>query len=188
MMNSNIILSSVISSHQKKLVIGIRKLELSDINNTYCSWLNDPEVNRYLESRFTKWDIEKLTNYYMENNREGLFLAILDLTEKKHIGNVKLSIIDKKNSSTGLGIMIGDKNYWGRGIATEVIKIVTDYCFSQLNIQKITAGAYGDNHASINAFIKNGFSIEGETLGHFKTSTGWTSAVLLSKINAHIKE
>lgn len=188
MMDSNIILSSIISSHQKIFVIGIRKLELSDINNTYCSWLNDPEVNRYLESRFTKWDIEKLTNYYMKNNSEGLFLAIIDLTEKKHIGNVKLSIIDKKNSSTGLGIMIGDKNYWGRGIATEVIKIVTDYCFSQLNIHKITAGAYEDNRASINAFIKNGFIIEGETLGHFKTSTGWTSAVLLSKINAHIKE
>lgn len=188
MMNSNIILSSEISSHQKKIVIGIRRLELSDINNTYCSWLNDPEVNRYLESRFIKWDIEKLTNYYMENHREGLFWAIIDLTENKHIGNVKLSLIDKKNSSIVLGIMIGDKNYWGRGIATEVIKIATDYCFSQLNIHKITAGAYGDNHASINAFIKNGFIIESETLGHFKISTGWTSAVLLSKINDHIKE
>ncbi|MBX9567002.1 GNAT family N-acetyltransferase [Aeromonas hydrophila] len=188
MKDSSVFLSSVIGLRHQKMVIGIRNLELSDINSIYCSWLNDPEVNRYLESRFTIWDIEKTTNFYIEKSNDGFFWAILDLSKMKHIGNVKLSSIDKNHNRVDLGIMIGDKDYWGKGIATEVIKIVTDYCFSQLNIHKITAGAYGNNHASINAFLKNGFIIEGEMLKHFKTSTGWTSAVLLSKINDSIGE
>ena len=32
--------------------LSLRALEHSDLNSTYLAWLNDPAVNRYLETRF----------------------------------------------------------------------------------------------------------------------------------------
>jgi [ribosomal protein S5]-alanine N-acetyltransferase len=177
------LLSSPLQIPTNKMSIGIRKLMLSDINNSYCSWLNDPETNRYLESRFINWDVEKLVKFYNSIDDKDLFLAIIDIEKDLHIGNIKISSLDAIHNRAELGLMIGDKRYWGKGIATEAIRLVTDYCFSTLCLNKVTAGAYAENKASINAFLKNGFLIEGERREHYLTETGWTSAILLGKIN-----
>lgn len=177
------LLSSTLQIPTNKMSIGIRKLMLSDMNNSYCSWLNDPETNRYLESRFINWDVEKLVKFYNSIDDKDLFLAIIDIEKDLHIGNIKISSLDAIHNRAELGLMIGDKRYWGKGIATEAIRLVTDYCFSTLRLNKVTAGAYAENKASINAFLKNGFLIEGECREHYLTETGWTSAILLGKIN-----
>ncbi|MEN3795139.1 GNAT family N-acetyltransferase [Aeromonas caviae] len=163
--------------------ITIRNMIISDITETYCDWLNDNEVNHYLESRFTKWDINSLLKYYHDKSGVELLLAIIDNNSGAHIGNVKVSSIDKHHRRADIGIIIGDKKFWGKGIATEAIELVTNYCFSTLQLHKVTAGAYAENKASINAFMKNGFLIEGERREHYITEAGWTSAILLGKIN-----
>ena len=38
----------------------LRALEPEDLNNTYLGWLNDPAVNRYLETRFLPQSLETL--------------------------------------------------------------------------------------------------------------------------------
>lgn len=58
--------------------ITLRKLLLSDINETYCSWLNDPDTNRYLEARLINWDIEKLRHDYLINDDIDILMAIID--------------------------------------------------------------------------------------------------------------
>lgn len=166
-----------------KLSIAIRNLTITDINSTYCNWLNDNEVNKYLESRFINWNISSLKEYFHEKNKTELILAIVDCENNTHIGNIKVSTIDNSHSRAELGIIIGDRNYWGKGVATIAIQMVTDYCFTTLGLHKVTAGAYTENIASIKAFLNNGFVIEGERKEHFLTSSGWTSAILLGKIN-----
>ncbi len=125
-----------------------------------CNWLNDKETNQYLESRFTEWDMQSLLDYYHEKNKSELMLAIIDDDTGTHIGNIKASEIDKNHHRAEMGIIIGDKDFWGKGIATTAIGIVTDYCFDSLNLHKLTAGEYADNLASINAFITNFFIVE----------------------------
>lgn len=166
--------------------ITIRNLIASDITETYCNWLNDIEVNHYLESRFTKWDIDSLIKYYHDKNGVELLLAIIDDNSAAHIGNIKISSIDKHHRRADIGIIIGDKRFWGKGIATGAIELVTNYCFSTLQLHKVTAGAYAENIASIKAFQKNGFAIEGERKDHCLTPSGWTSVILMGKINKNI--
>lgn len=163
--------------------ITIRNMIISDITETYCDWLNDIEVNNFLESRFTKWEIDSLLKYYHDKNGIELLLAIIDDNSGTHVGNIKISNIDKHHHRADIGIIIGDKRFWGKGIATEAIELVTDYCFSTLQLHKVTAGAYVENIGSIKAFLNNGFVIEGERKEHFLTSSGWTTAILLGKVN-----
>ena len=176
---------SVQKTSNGELSIAIRKLTINDIDKRYCGWLNDSNVNRYLESRFTVWDINLLKEYFYEKDKSDIMIAIVDYETNTHIGNIKIASIDLLHGRAEIGIIIGDRKYWGKGVATIAIKMATHYCFTTLALHKVTAGAYIENVASIKAFLNNDFIIEGERKEHFLTPSGWTSAILLGKVNRY---
>jgi RimJ/RimL family protein N-acetyltransferase len=148
----------------KKIKIEGRKIylrTLSERNATkeYCSWLNDPEVNKYLETR--EATIAELKNYIREKNKNPncLFLGIFFKKNNKHIGNIKLEPIDFKNRKATLGILIGDKNYWGKGIGKEATKLLINYAFQKLNLKEINLGVISANKRAISLYKKLGFKI-----------------------------
>ena len=72
-------------------LINLRPLNISDCNKRYLSWLNNNEVNKYLETRWTKHSISSIKEYVSNINKSknNIILAIEDKTSKKHIGNIK---------------------------------------------------------------------------------------------------
>ncbi|KLV47112.1 hypothetical protein SH16_00835 [Aeromonas caviae] len=180
-MNTDSIILKKILNGQKSSIT-IRNLTVSDVTETYCNWLNDTEVNKYLESRFTKWDMSSLLKYFQDKSRKELLLAIIDDDTTTHIGNVKISSVDPYHNRVDIGIIIGDKRFWGKGIATAAIEIVTNYCFTNLGVHKVTAGAYINNKASIKAFLKNNYMIEGEMQDHYLTPSGWVNGIYMGKL------
>lgn len=142
--------------------IYLRKLHVYDVNQQYLSWMNDREVNRYLESRFQRWTVKKLKEYLRVVNKSNnnVFLAIFLKHDHKHIGNVKIGPIDYSHKSAYVGLIIGEKGCWGRGFGTEVLRLVTNFAFGALDLRKLSAGIYSNNVGSIKAFQKAGFATE----------------------------
>jgi len=140
--------------------ICLRKLKEEDASQEYCNWLNDPIVNKFLETR--KATIEELKEYIREKkeNKNCLFLGIFIKDIEKHIGNVKLEPIDWNNKKATLGILIGDKSYWGKGICSMVMKLVTEYAFEKLGLEKIDLGVISENKAAIKCYFNAGYKIE----------------------------
>ena len=64
-----------------------------------------------------------------------------------------------KKKSAQFGLLIGDKNYWGKGIGKEVTKIVTNWAFKELGLKKVGLGVIANNIAAINVYKKAGFKI-----------------------------
>ncbi|MCE2612117.1 GNAT family N-acetyltransferase [Flavobacteriaceae bacterium D16] len=62
--------------------------------------------------------------------------------------------------SSEIGYWIGEA-YWGRGIATQAIAQITRYGFEELQLERIYAGVYEFNLASMKALEKNGYIKEG---------------------------
>jgi RimJ/RimL family protein N-acetyltransferase len=91
---------------------------------------------------------------------EQLYAICLN-TSDEHIGNIKLGSIHSLYLSADIGLFIGKKTTWGKGYATEAIRILTRYSFNKLNLRKLNAGAYATNFASIAAFEKCGWTREG---------------------------
>lgn len=58
-----------------------------------------------------------------------------------------------------MGIMIGDKNYWGQDIGTETIKLIIKWAFKKLDINELKLGVRPNNIAAINAYKKAGFEL-----------------------------
>lgn len=140
--------------------IYLRKLKASDASERYCKWLNDPEVNEYLETR--KATIEDLKSYIEEKNKDEdcWFYGIFDLENDIHIGNIKLELINVNEKDSKLGILIGEKVYWNKGIGTEATRLLVKYAFDQLKMNRIHLGVISANKSAIKVYQKVGFTIK----------------------------
>ncbi len=139
----------------------IRTLKPSDINDAYLQWMNDMEVVRYTEQRFVKHqhsDVEKFVRDKLGSDMDFLFGIFF---KNRHIGNIKLGPIKWESLSAEVSYLIGNKELWGKGIATKVVKSVVAFGFSELGLKKISAGYYEINIGSAKVLEKCGFSVEG---------------------------
>lgn len=143
--------------------ICLRPLESTDLNERYLGWLNDPEVNQYLESGIFPYTSDELRKFYdgLTGSRDQVILAIAENGNGKHIGNVKLGPINWIYRKATLGILIGEKEFWGRGIGTEVTSLMVEYGFFRLNLRRIELGVFAEHKAAIKTYEKVGFKLEG---------------------------
>jgi len=141
----------------------LRQFDEADIGEDYLGWLNDHEVTKYLESGKFPSNLESLRTYldHFRNSSSDLIFAIVDRESDLHIGNVTLNRISWINRTADTGLMIGRKEFWGKGYAFDVWSLLIDYAFLRLGLRKIIAGAAADNVASIVTLEKLGFKIEG---------------------------
>jgi len=79
----------------------------------------------------------------------------------KAVGGVGFSPLeDEEYRSAEIGYWLGEE-FWGRGIATEVLIAVTDYAFSQFDLCRLYAHVFEWNLASARVLEKAGYEFEG---------------------------
>ncbi len=158
-----------------------RLLNPTDVTENYVRWLNDPEINQYLESRHSYHTLDSCQLFVAEmlkNKNQHLFGIFLK-SNNTHIGNIKLGFIDPNHHTGQMGILIGEKQQWGKGFATEAIKELTNWGFKSLRLQKIEAGCYDENIGSLRAFLKAGYQVEGFLRSHAVCGTKRVGSFLL---------
>tara|TARA_B110000003_G_C16479237_1_gene468880 strand:+ start:109 stop:606 length:498 start_codon:yes stop_codon:yes gene_type:complete len=134
-------------------------ISVKHCSDEYVSWLNDEDVNKYLESG-GDYDLNKLKRYLMNHEKKQTFFwAIFIKNKNKHIGNIKIDPIDSKLKSGEYGIMIGDKSEWGNGYAYEASDFIIKYCFSKLELNQIKLGVIKENLHAVRLYKKLGFKI-----------------------------
>lgn len=142
------------------------------IDELYVDWINDPVVNKFLSSEDKVYTKQDLVDYLKDITRSGsaFMFGIYILSNKKYIGNIKLSNTDDSLGSE-IGLMIGDKEEWGKGYSTEAICCIEKFAYSIDSITTLRAGVHKANPASLKAFLKNGFTIAEEVFREFKSET-----------------
>ena len=81
-----------------------------------------------------------------------------------------------------VGYWLGEQ-FWGRGIMTEVVTAVTDFCFDNFPLRRISAEVFANNPASARVLEKAGFTFE----GRLKNNVMKDGQVLDSLLYARIK-
>ena len=147
----------------------LRPVELTDVNDTYRSWMNDPVVMQYTESRFQTHSLEQIRQYVLsvQADESSCFFAIVEKKTGKHIGNIKIGHIHPVHRHADVGIILGDKTCWGKGYAAESLRLVAGSARQSLQLHKLMAGIYANNIGSIQAFLKAGFAQEGRFVSHW---------------------
>ena len=147
--------------HGSAVGISLRLVVLEDCTPRYLAWLENPEVNRYLETRWNVQSLDAIRTYI------GAQLAAADSylfaieAERDHVGNLKIGPINLHHGCADLSYFIGERASWGRGIATSAIRIASKIAFEVLGLYRLQAGVYATNLGSIRALEKADFRREG---------------------------
>lgn len=153
----------------------LRIVEPADVHLGYVNGLNDPEVNRYLDSvSRTHQTTEGVTAFVSHNltSTSDYFWGIWLDGGDCFCGTVRVHGIDSYHRVAHIGICIFDRNTWGRKIGVSAIAAVTDWALNVLGLRWVEAGAFESNVASQKAFVAAGyewvFDIPGKFLLHGK--------------------
>jgi ribosomal-protein-alanine N-acetyltransferase len=141
--------------------IHLKTLQTDSELNHYVDWLNDPLVNAYLDARFNSNTWKSVKNFIKAaNSSQSEYLFGIFLREDgSHIGNIRIHSLGSEEHFGEIGILIGDRTYWGQGYATEAIALVVSFGRESLGVRRFGAGCRISNQGSVGAFQKVGFSI-----------------------------
>ena len=170
--------------------IYLREIRLSDVNENYHRWMNDPEIIRYLESRFSDNSMDAIKDFVekMLKDRDNIFMAIVLKDGDRHIGNIKIGPINRFHHFADIGLLIGERDCWGKGYATEALGLVTNYAFKTLKLHKLTAGCYAGNKGSENAFKKAGYVVEGIRKKHRYCDGIYVDSIIFGLLNDNVSK
>tara|TARA_B100000953_G_scaffold218059_1_gene180362 strand:+ start:235 stop:747 length:513 start_codon:yes stop_codon:yes gene_type:complete len=138
----------------------LRTLIEDDVNARYLEWINGSDKSQYINYTNQNRTVDEVSTFVTErvNSDTVLFLGIFVRESGEHIGNIKYEPIDFKKSYAIMGILIGEKNWRGRGVAAEVIKASSMWLHNKYGIKQIILGVNTGNIWAIKAYEKVGFS------------------------------
>ncbi len=128
--------------------------------NLHSKWNNDPQVRHYARTIMphTLEDIKKWFEPSPQRGaRDAVFFTIYHKKDKRPIGTIAFVRIDWINRNALVFGIIGEKEYWGKGIVVEAAKLLINYGFTELNLHKINARVFDPNKRSLRAAEKIGF-------------------------------
>ncbi len=142
----------------KGVQIQLCSFDESLLNERYLSWMSDPLITQNLIKPSSELQIKDLFEYVnsLKESDNNYIFALRTIKDGTHIGNLRIGPIDWKKRDSKFGIMIGDKSFHGKGIATEALKLTLDFVFNYLKLDTFTLEVTDNNAAAIKVYDKIG--------------------------------
>ena len=120
----------------EKVALGLLRRELLPL---YLKWHNDFEVTRTdgCEQRLTTWEAQEAWYERISKDERRTHFAVYERATMRPIGTTNLRDIDHYMGTAEFGVMIGEKDCWGRGYGTEATLLTLDYGFSALGHRQV---------------------------------------------------
>lgn len=146
----------------KKNRIYLRALEPDDYLIS-IQWRKDDEIWEMVggPKYFVSQEYEKEWVLDAIHSKNKMVLAICLKENHKYIGNVILNEFDLLNRTACSAILLGDKEEWGKGFASEAIMQLLEYAFFHKNLHRVSALVLEENKASLRMHEKCGYVREG---------------------------
>lgn len=166
-------------------VVGIRgpRIRLVPIDrdahiDNFLRWFNDPEVTRWLARDWpmTRLGEEKWIDRISVSETD-LTWAVLDETGR-HIGSTGVHRIDWRSRSAGTGTVIGEKDAWGKGYGTEIMRVRSTWAFENAGLNRLASECFAGNLASARCLEKVGYRRIGIARQRYFRGGRWHDCIL----------
>ena len=137
----------------------LRSKRLEDASDDY-RWRIDEELSRLDDTRPLTISYSEFLGMYREELRHTSAWSrriSIDTLEGKHIGNCMYYDLDYPGRQTELGIMIGEKEYWGQGYGTDAVATLVEHIFKTTSLKRVYLHTLEWNTRARRAFEKAGF-------------------------------
>jgi RimJ/RimL family protein N-acetyltransferase len=132
-------------------------------------WQRDSEFVRLADNDPIRLSSEKrIRDHFVERRLEKGFgperypFSVRTLADDRLIGFFGLWV-DLIHSVAWVGIGIGERDFWGRGYGTDMMKVCLRYAFSELGVHRVSLGLHEYNPRALRSYEKAGFRMEGRT-------------------------
>ncbi len=140
--------------------VTIRPLQEQDAY-TSVLWRNDPEVFKYTGNTYDhEITIESELGWIRKVMATPNDYRCAILADDVYVGNIYLTDINK--DSAEYHIFLGNKDYWGKGVAKQASGLLLDYAFDKLNLESVHLSVRKENIAAVKLYEKLGFRIKSE--------------------------
>lgn len=149
----------------------------------YLRWLRDYDVIRTLNLP-AYWEpvafsqVQEYVRSILASKTDKLF-ALIDTRDEAFIGTMKAGHVDWDARTADVGIMIGERERWGQGLARNGIRSLCEWLFSACDLRRLTAGFMAVNPSMESPFLRNGFKREGVLRQHDRLRDGGYSDHIL---------
>lgn len=138
--------------------ITLRTFNKGDIDKK-IEWINDPSNNKFLHYDLPL-EYDKTLNWFENKNNDKRLDLVIEFNGVP-VGLIGLLDIDKKNQKAEFYITIGEHSYKSKGIGTKATRLLLQYAFGEMNLQKVYLNVDSENIFAIKLYEKIGFSCEG---------------------------
>lgn len=128
-------------------LVYLRGLDKEDLVGNYFQWFNDQDVCRFNSHGRAPNNMSKMESYLQRahNDPSLAVFAICDRENDVHIGNICLQNINFVDRSAEYAVVLGEKDYWGKGVAKDASDLLLRHAFLTLNLRRIYCGTSADN-------------------------------------------
>jgi RimJ/RimL family protein N-acetyltransferase len=151
------------------LRVFLRRLREEDIDERFASWFQNKDLMQYYRGNpkpMSRQDLlDELSDF--ETKGEVFVYAVVFAESNLVIGTIKIGPVHAVHGISDLVVLLGDVEFHGKGLAVEAIVQGNNRAFTEHNVRKLHGGMYASNTASINAYLKAGWIIEGSLKDHY---------------------
>ena len=142
-------------------MIQLRKLKKSDVPRI-AELLNNKKIwdnlRNYIPYPYKESDAEFFVDLVNNDDSQEVFAIEY---EGDFCGVISLILLQGVYEKTAeLGYWLGE-TYWGKGIVSKAVNLITTYGFNDLKLVRIHTGVYEYNIASMKVLEKNGYEKDG---------------------------
>jgi ribosomal-protein-alanine N-acetyltransferase len=158
----------------------LRDFEEADWKSVH-DYASDPEVVRYMPwgpntTEDTNNFIKRAIANLQERPRRSYSLAVLLTPQQVLIDGCGIYVTNPDEREGYIGYVF-NRNYWGKGYATETAKALLRFGFDQLNLHRIFATCDPANTASARVLEKIGMQREGHFREHKWEKGKWVDSL-----------
>lgn len=146
--------------------VRLSAMKADEASKAFSSWGRDSEFRRLLDSGVSQLPSATGAQKWLEKELEEQsvnqhWFSIRKLDDDKLLGDIDLYVYNWAGRDAFVGLGIGERELWGKGYGTDVMKVILSYGFTEVNLNRITLTVFEYNPRAIRSYEKAGFRHEG---------------------------
>ena len=137
----------------------LREKRIEDAEKDY-RWRSDPEIARLDAAYPLSMSYERYLKLFQDQLRyptPGSHHFGTDAIDGTYIGNCMYYDLDSVRLEAELGIVIGDRDYWGNSYGYDAVTTLLNYMFTEINLNRVYLHTLDWNERAQRSFSKSGF-------------------------------
>ena len=147
-------------------LVRLAAFDPEEMGKAFSAWSRNSEYWRLMDAgvvrRLSARDAVKHFEKELEEPETGIYLfSARRLSDDRLIGEMALEVVNWTGRDAFVGLSIGERENWGRGYGTEMMQLLLQFAFLEVNLRRVTLTVFEYNPRAIRSYEKSGFRHEG---------------------------